>query len=61
MLDFVTLQVRPTGERVFDRVRDERYRHLVGTEVELPLTGRRIPVVADAGAGTERGCAGCRA
>jgi valyl-tRNA synthetase len=27
---------------------DERYRHLVGTEVELPLTGRRIPVVADA-------------
>ncbi|GAA5185012.1 valine--tRNA ligase [Rugosimonospora acidiphila] len=27
---------------------DERYRHLVGTEVTLPLTGRRIPVVADA-------------
>ncbi|WEV27854.1 valine--tRNA ligase [Streptomyces sp. 71268] len=27
---------------------DERYRHLVGTEIELPLTGRRIPVVADA-------------
>ncbi|WP_163509965.1 valine--tRNA ligase [Fodinicola acaciae] len=27
---------------------DERYQHLVGTEVELPLTGRRIPVVADA-------------
>ncbi|WP_093837096.1 valine--tRNA ligase [Streptomyces aidingensis] len=27
---------------------DERYRHLVGTEVELPLTGRRIPVIADA-------------
>ncbi len=26
---------------------DERYRHLVGTEVELPLTGRRIPIVAD--------------
>ena len=26
---------------------DERYRHLVGKEVELPLTGRRIPVVAD--------------
>jgi valyl-tRNA synthetase len=26
---------------------DERYRHLVGTEVTLPLTGRRIPVVAD--------------
>ncbi|MDX6346726.1 MAG: valyl-tRNA synthetase [Streptomyces sp.] len=27
---------------------DERYRHLIGTEVDLPLTGRRIPIVADA-------------
>ncbi|WTW94786.1 valine--tRNA ligase [Streptomycetaceae bacterium NBC_01309] len=26
---------------------DERYRHLVGTEIELPLTGRRVPIVAD--------------
>ncbi|HEX7126376.1 MAG TPA: valine--tRNA ligase [Thermodesulfobacteriota bacterium] len=26
---------------------DERYRHLVGREVELPLAGRRIPVIAD--------------
>jgi valyl-tRNA synthetase len=26
---------------------DPRYSHLVGTEVGLPLTGRRIPVVAD--------------
>jgi valyl-tRNA synthetase len=26
---------------------DDRYRHLVGRQVELPLTGRRIPVVAD--------------
>ena len=26
---------------------DGRYAHLVGTEIELPLTGRRIPVVAD--------------
>src|SRR6201999_2063500 len=26
---------------------DERYAHLVGTEIELPLTGRTIPVVAD--------------
>ncbi|WP_421110082.1 valine--tRNA ligase [Streptomyces sp. NEAU-S77] len=26
---------------------DDRYRHMVGTEIELPLTGRRIPVVAD--------------
>jgi valyl-tRNA synthetase len=27
---------------------DERYRHLVGKTVELPLTGRAIPIVADA-------------
>ncbi|MBO0784555.1 MAG: valine--tRNA ligase [Actinobacteria bacterium] len=26
---------------------DQRYAHLVGREIELPLTGRRIPVVAD--------------
>ncbi|NNF15558.1 MAG: valine--tRNA ligase [Gammaproteobacteria bacterium] len=26
---------------------DERFRHLVGRQVELPLTGRRIPVIAD--------------
>ncbi len=26
---------------------DERYRHLIGQQVELPLTGRTIPVVAD--------------
>jgi valyl-tRNA synthetase len=26
---------------------DERYRRFVGKEVELPLTGRRIPVIAD--------------
>jgi valyl-tRNA synthetase len=26
---------------------DARYQHLIGTEVELPLTGRRIPIVAD--------------
>jgi valyl-tRNA synthetase len=26
---------------------DERYTHLVGTEVEVPLTGRRVPVIAD--------------
>jgi valyl-tRNA synthetase len=26
---------------------DDRYRHLVGTEVELPLTGRRIPIITD--------------
>ncbi|MDG4764798.1 valine--tRNA ligase [Solwaraspora sp. WMMD406] len=26
---------------------DDRYRHLIGTEVELPLTGRRTPIVAD--------------
>src|SRR4029453_15903075 len=27
---------------------DERYRHMVGREVELPLTGRRIQIIADA-------------
>ncbi len=27
---------------------DERYTHLVGTEIELPLTGRMIPIIADA-------------
>ncbi|KAB1902994.1 valine--tRNA ligase [Micromonospora sp. AMSO31t] len=26
---------------------DERYRHLIGTEVDVPLTDRRIPIVAD--------------
>ena len=26
---------------------DERYRHLVGQQVELPLTGRSIPVITD--------------
>jgi valyl-tRNA synthetase len=26
---------------------DERYRHLIGTEVQLPLTDRRIPIVGD--------------
>ncbi len=26
---------------------DQRYRDLVGTDVELPLTGRRIPIIAD--------------
>jgi valyl-tRNA synthetase len=27
---------------------DERYRHLIGKQLELPLTGRTIPVIADA-------------
>jgi valyl-tRNA synthetase len=26
---------------------DERYRHLIGEYAELPLTGRRIPIIAD--------------
>ena len=26
---------------------DERYKHLIGKELELPLSGRRIPIVAD--------------
>jgi valyl-tRNA synthetase len=29
---------------------DQRYAHLVGRELELPIVGRRIPVVADEGA-----------
>jgi valyl-tRNA synthetase len=27
---------------------DPRYRHLIGADVELPLTGRRVPIVGDA-------------
>ncbi|MDI6801627.1 MAG: valine--tRNA ligase [Thermodesulfovibrionales bacterium] len=26
---------------------DERYKHLIGKELELPLTGRKIPVISD--------------
>ncbi len=26
---------------------DERYRHLVGQEIDLPIVGRRIPIIAD--------------
>ncbi len=37
---------------------DERYRHLIGELVELPLTGRRIPIVADEHADPELGT-GC--
>jgi valyl-tRNA synthetase len=38
MLGDAAVAVHPT---------DERYAHLIGTTVDLPLTGRRIPVVAD--------------
>ena len=38
MLGDTAVAVHPT---------DERYRDLIGREVELPLTGRRIPIVAD--------------
>jgi valyl-tRNA synthetase len=34
---------------------DPRYSHLVGRELELPLSGRRIPVVADPHVDTEFG------
>ncbi len=34
---------------------DERYRHLVGRTVRLPLVGRSIPIVADAHADPEKG------
>jgi valyl-tRNA synthetase len=27
---------------------DDRYKHLIGQEIDLPLTGRRIPIIADA-------------
>ncbi|MBD3669851.1 MAG: valine--tRNA ligase [Gammaproteobacteria bacterium] len=37
---------------------DERYKHLIGEQVELPLTGRRIPIVADEHADPEFGT-GC--
>ncbi|KAA6185015.1 valine--tRNA ligase [Thiohalocapsa marina] len=37
---------------------DERYRHLIGEYVELPLTGRRIPIIADEHADPEFGT-GC--
>ncbi len=37
---------------------DTRYRHLIGELVELPLTGRRIPIIADEHADPEFGT-GC--
>jgi len=37
---------------------DERYRHLIGEFVYLPLTGRRIPIIADTHADPELGT-GC--
>ncbi len=37
---------------------DERYKHLIGERVELPLTGRRIPILADEHADPEFGT-GC--
>jgi len=37
---------------------DGRYRHLIGEFVQLPLTGRRIPIIADAHADPELGT-GC--
>ena len=37
---------------------DERYKHLIGQLVELPLSGRRIPIIADEHADPELGT-GC--
>jgi valyl-tRNA synthetase len=34
---------------------DPRYRHLIGATVVLPLTGRRIPIIADAHSDPEKG------
>ena len=30
---------------------DPRYKHLIGKMADLPLTGRRIPIIADPRAG----------
>ena len=38
--------------------RDERYRHLIGKTVHLPLTDREIPIIADEHADPEKGT-GC--
>ena len=37
---------------------DERYQHLIGKFVDLPLVGRRIPILADTHADPEKG-SGC--
>ncbi len=37
---------------------DERYRHMVGKTVDLPLTDRKIPIIADVHADPEKGT-GC--
>ena len=34
---------------------DDRYKHLIGQYVDLPLTGRKIPVIADEHADPEKG------
>jgi valyl-tRNA synthetase len=34
---------------------DERYKHLIGSRVKLPLTGRLIPIIADEYANPEKG------
>jgi valyl-tRNA synthetase len=39
---------------------DERYLRLVGKEVELPLTGRRIPIIADAAVDKDFGTGGVK-
>jgi len=39
---------------------DDRYKHLLGEFVELPLTGRRIPIIADEYVDPEFGTAASR-
>lgn len=39
---------------------DERYQHLIGEELELPLTGRTIPVIADEDVSKEFGTGGVK-
>ena len=33
---------------------DERYKHLIGKDIDLPLTDRKIPIVADEHADPEK-------
>jgi valyl-tRNA synthetase len=39
---------------------DERYKHMIGEELELPLTGRFIPVIADEDVSKEFGTGGVK-
>src|SRR3712207_9559965 len=61
--DVVVATVRPEtmlgDTAVAGHPEDDRYRHLVGTTVTLPLGGRELPVIADEYVG-KIGRASCR-